>query len=180
MLRAYYAWYTIQAASGNATGAMEWAAASAEGVAFVRSNLPNFTAPLALGVHAAAEALGVLLPPRGIPLLTEVESASLLATTLNDATTICSTSLFNQYFILQGLGVGGAEGSGGHPLDKAADSVSLCWGGQLQGLGATTFWEVGKSFLGVLDEAQQPRAVRREWQHQPVPPLGVRGYSLDI
>ena len=79
-------------------------------------------------MHAGAEALHA----PGFAAPAEVDA--LLAGVLNDASTICSFSRFNQYWIVQGLAAAGA-------LDKAMRVIQLCWGAELD-LGASCFFEV--------------------------------------
>jgi hypothetical protein len=68
---------------------------AASGATAIRAALgPNWT--LALGVHAASEALNA--PGFASP----AEAAAILSTQLDDAVQVCSLSNFNQYWILQG------------------------------------------------------------------------------
>ena len=129
-MRAFLAYADIVESLGNATGAAHWRAYAASGAAFARAQLgaATWTAPGALGVHAAAEALN--LPG----FASAAEAAALVANQLGDQATICSQSNFNSYWVLQGLGNGGV-------LDRAVAMVHRCWGSAIE-LGATCFWEV--------------------------------------
>ena len=111
-IRAWLAWADISESLGNLTGAAHWRAYAASGAAFVRAQLGDatWTAPGVLGVHAAAEALNTP------GFASAAEAAALVANQLNNQATICSQSNFNSYWILQGLGNGGA-------LDRAVAKV---------------------------------------------------------
>ena len=84
------------------------------------------TAPFEhFGMHAAAHAILASIAP-------VATHAALLTRHFNDSAQICSWAPFNQYWLIQALGV--------LSLPHAVDAVTLCWGGMLE-LGATTFWE---------------------------------------
>jgi len=80
----------------------------------------------AFGLHARAEAVTA-------GFLTPAEAAGVAAGPLGDIVKLPSQSNFNQYFILQALGLLGQ-------LDRAAESIREVWGSILDA-GATTFWE---------------------------------------
>lgn len=128
VLRAWGAWAATMSAAGNATGSAHYGGYVAEKGAWLRAALGGDAWPRALGTHAAAEALNA--PGFATP----AEAGAILGAQLNDAVRVCSLSNFNQYWILQALGNGGA-------MDKAVASVHRCWGAELA-LGATSFWEV--------------------------------------
>ena len=131
-IRAFLAWGDVNDAADNETAAAHWRSYAASGAAFVKAQLTAdggaWTDAGKLGVHAAAEALNTF------NFSSPSEAAVLLGAQLNDQGTICSQSRFNDYWILQGLGNGGA-------LDKAVFKVQRCWGTELE-LGATCFFEV--------------------------------------
>ena len=128
VLRAWISWIDINIFLGNQTAVDYYSALASNASAFIRTQLGDWTIPGRLGVHAVAEALSVP------GFANDTEQRSILNYQLNDATSICSLSNFNSYFILLGLGHVGA-------LDKATAVVERCWGVQIA-LGATCFWEV--------------------------------------
>jgi len=128
VLRAWISWVDINTALGNQTAVDYYSALATNASAFIRTQLGDWTIPGRLGVHAVAEAL--LVPG----FANDTEQLLILNNQLNDATSICSLSNFNSYFILLGLGHVGA-------LDKATAVVERCWGIEIA-LGATCFWEV--------------------------------------
>ena len=71
----------------------------------------------AYGLHAAANAINA-------ELTSPSEALDLVRRELNDTTTLCSWSPFNQYWNLQALGNAGL-------MEHALASVRLCWGTQL-------------------------------------------------
>jgi hypothetical protein len=82
--------------------------------------------PYNLGVHAAANAIIT-----GIAKHHEIDFW--MKNVLNDAVTICSSSQFNQYWILQALSKAGY-------MEHAIASIKLCWGTSMK-LGNGCFWE---------------------------------------
>jgi alpha-L-rhamnosidase len=154
VLRAWSLWADVNVALGNQTAANFWTDTSANASNFIRLQLGNWTTPGILGVHAAAEALAAP------GFANDDEQQFLLNNQLNDATSICSLSNFNSYFVLGALGHGGA-------LDKAASVVERCWGVEIA-LGATCFWEVS--------DPEWPVFMRKEVGGGPsVAPWGYNG-----
>jgi alpha-L-rhamnosidase len=140
VLRAWLLWADVNVLLGNQTVADYWISSAKNASLFVRAQLGDFTAKGVLGVHAAAEALAAP------GFASEAEQQTLLSQQLNDASSICSLSNFNSYFILLGLGHAGA-------LDKATAMIERCWGVEIN-LGATCFWEVS--------DAEWPMFMRKE------------------
>ena len=119
--------------AGNATQGAQFSALSEAAWAAVQAQLQAAAAPLAqpwwgvLGIHAAAEALAT-------QRVSGSDAAAIISARLNDTTTLCSLSNFNQYWILGGMAAAGA-------LDRGLASIALCWGPELE-MGGTTFWEI--------------------------------------
>ena len=126
-------WGEALASAGNATQGAQFTALSDAAWAAVQAQLEAAAAPLAqpwwgvLGIHAAAEALAT-------QRVSGSDATAIITARLNDTTTLCSLSNFNQYWILGGLAAAGA-------LDRGLASISLCWGPELA-MGGTTFWEI--------------------------------------
>lgn len=117
-LRAWSDWAGVMDSIGNATAAAHWRAYASAGASAIRAQLgPEWTS--SLGVHAAAEALNA--PGFATP----AEVATVLGGQLNDVVRVCSLSNFNQYWLLQALGNGGA-------MDKAVASIHRCWGDEVR------------------------------------------------
>lgn len=80
-----------------------------------------------LSTHSAAALINT-------GLANDTLAAAIADTHLNDVTQICSLSNFNQYFLLNALGRAGR-------VTRALESISRCWGSEVQ-FGGTTFFEI--------------------------------------
>jgi hypothetical protein len=126
-------WGETLSAAGNATQGAQFSALSDTAWASVLAQLAAAAAPSGLpwwgvlGIHAAAEALTT-------GRLNSSDVAQIISARLNDTTTLCSLSNFNQYWILGGLAAAGA-------LDRGLASIALCWGPEIA-MGGSTFWEI--------------------------------------
>ena len=113
-------------AAGAAPRAANYSATADRMAAQFRAAVPLDSV---LGVHSAS----MMLNDDAI-VVSPDEQAALVAAYLNDATSICSWSPFNSFWILQGLGNAGL-------LDRASEMASLCWGGMTR-LAPGCFWEL--------------------------------------
>ena len=113
-------------AAGDAARAAKYNATAASMAAQFRAAVPLDDGTL--GVHSASMVLaaGLAAGPG--------EADALVSAYLNDATSICSWSPFNSFWILQGLGAAGR-------LDRAAEMATLCWGGMTR-MSPGCFWEL--------------------------------------
>ena len=114
------------AVAGDDARAKKYFAVADGMVAKFRAQVPLTSG--SLGVHSSSMILNA------VGLATSDEAAALIATYLNDATSICSWSPFNSFWILQGLGNAGS-------LDRAAEMAALCWGGMTR-LAPGCMWEL--------------------------------------
>ena len=95
-----------------------------------------------LGIHAASDAINA-------GFTTREEQQAMYDLVFRDRLNRLSYSPFNQYFIIRALAAMGR-------YDEALETVSDCWGGQLE-YGATTFFEVFRpSWNGVLGTNEAP------------------------
>ena len=92
-----------------------------------RSDVPEY--PHGLGVHSAANTIS-----SGIA--TPIVIQLLMNSTLNDLTTICSWSMFNQYWILQGFAAAAAAATTSDSfmdtIDFALTTIDHCWGNMVE------------------------------------------------
>ena len=100
-------------------------------------NVPEY--PSQFGVHSAANAINA-----GISTEEEIQQYWMqgnkkgINDTLNDSTTICSFSQFNQYWILQAYG-NMMDGIG---MEYALKSIDLCWSPMMKLSTGGCFWEI--------------------------------------